>query len=299
MQISINTAFKTVIFTGYFCKIAGMEIQNLYSAYDLELLETQNYVAKPHRNTFFEMIFVLDGVGMQIINEHQLPYAPDKLFLIFPQDTHSFKVETFSRFFFIRFNNDYLKTQNSQNIRELEYIFNSHNHLPGCILKTVTDKPFIRATIEALIRETENNSPQKEQIIQQLINTIISYAARNLTLQEKDVFNGKISEVMPIINYLHQHIFDPEKLKINQIAEQFHLSPKYMGEYFKKHTKESLQQYIMLYKLKLIESRLMLTDMRINEIALEFGFTDQSHLNRIFKKYKGTNPSTYRKKSVS
>ena len=299
MQISINTAFKTGIFTGYFCKIAGMEIQNLYSAYDLELLETQNYVAKPHRNTFFEMIFVLDGVGMQIINEHQLPYAPDKLFLIFPQDTHSFKVETFSRFFFIRFNNDYLKTQNSQNIRELEYIFNSHNHLPGCILKTVTDKPFIRATIEALIRETENNSPQKEQIIQQLINTIISYAARNLTLQEKDVFNGKISEVMPIINYLHQHIFDPEKLKINQIAEQFHLSPKYMGEYFKKHTKESLQQYIMLYKLKLIESRLMLTDMRINEIALEFGFTDQSHLNRIFKKYKGTNPSTYRKKSVS
>ena len=299
MQFSINTAFKTGIFTGYFCKIAGMEIQNLYSAYDLELLETQNYVAKPHRNTFFEMIFVLDGVGMQIINEHQLPYAPDKLFLIFPQDTHSFKVETFSRFFFIRFNNDYLKTQNSQNIRELEYIFNSHNHLPGCILKTVTDKPFIRATIEALIRETENNSPQKEQIIQQLINTIISYAARNLTLQEKDVFNGKISEVMPIINYLHQHIFDPEKLKINQIAEQFHLSPKYMGEYFKKHTKESLQQYIMLYKLKLIESRLMLTDMRINEIALEFGFTDQSHLNRIFKKYKGTNPSTYRKKSVS
>lgn len=276
-----------------------MKVQNLYSSYDLELLETQYYEAKPHRNTFFEMVFVLEGTGLQIINEHQLPYSPNKLFLIFPQDTHSFNIDIFSRFFFIRFNNDYIKTQNNQNIRELEYIFNSHNHLPGCILKTVSDKPFIRATVEALIREKENNSPQKEQIIQQLINTIISYAARNLTLQEKEVFEGKISGVMPVINYLHQHIFEPEKLKVNCVAGVFNLSPKYMGEYFKKHTGESLQQYIMLYKLKLIESRLLLTDMRISEIALEFGFTDQSHFNRIFKSYKGDTPSLYRKKRIN
>ena len=274
-------------------------MQNLYSSYELELLETQYYETKPHRNTFFEMVFVLDGTGLQIINEHQLPYAPDKLFLIFPQDTHSFNIDAFSRFFFIRFNYGYLKTQNSQNIRELEYIFNSHNHLPGCILKTVTDKPFIRSAVEALIREKENNSPQKEQIIQQLINTIISYAARNLTLQEKEVFKGKISSVMPIINYLHQYIFEPKKIKINCIAGAFNLSPKYVGEYFKKHTGESLQQYIILYKLKLIESRLLLTDMRISEIAFEFGFTDQSHLNRIFKRYKGTTPSSYRKKYIT
>lgn len=272
-----------------------MNIQNLYSSYKLELLETQHYEAKPHRNTFFEMVFVLDGTGLQIINDHQLPYAPNKLFLIFPQDTHSFTIDTYSRFFFIRFNNDYIKTQNNQNIRELEYIFNSHNHLPGCILKTVTDKPFFRAVIEALIREKESNSPQKEYIIKQLINTIISYAARNLTLQEKEVFDGKISGIMPIVNYIHQHIFEPEKLKVARLAKSFHLSPKYIGEYFKKHTGESLQQYIMLYRLKLIESRLILTDMRISEIALEFGFTDQSHLNRTFKKYKEISPSFYRK----
>ncbi|SFW76510.1 AraC family transcriptional regulator [Chitinophaga sancti] len=274
-----------------------METKNLYTAYELELLETYHYNARAHKNTFFEMVFVLDGTGIQIINEHQLPYAPDKLFLIFPQDQHSFQVDTFSRFFFIRFSNDYLKLQTSQNIKDLEYIFNSYNHLPGCILKTVTDKPFIRATVDALIREKENQSPHQEQIIQQLINTIITFAARNLTLQETGVFNGNITNVMPVINYLHQFIFQPEKLKIEQIAAKFNLSPNYIGEYFKKHTGESLQQYITLYKIKLIESRLRLTDMRINEIAFEFGFTDQSHLNRIFKKYKGVVPSVYRRDS--
>ncbi len=289
---------RTRNYTGINCTIAGVETKNLYTTYDLELLETHNYSARTHKNTFFEMVFVLDGTGIQTINGHQLPYGPDKLFLIF-QDQHSFQLETFSRFFFIRFSNDYLRQQTGQHVKYLEYIFNSHNHLPGCILKTITDKPFIRATVEALIRERENQSPHQEQIIRQLINTIITFAARNLTLQEVEVFNGNITHVMPVINYLHQFIFQPEKLRIEQIAANFNLSPNYIGEYFKKHTGESLQQYIMLYKIKLIESRLRLTDMRINEIAFEFGFTDQSHLNRIFKKYKGVVPSVYRKDNSS
>ena len=34
---------------------------------------------------------------------------------------------------------------------------------------------------------------------------------------------------------------------------------------------------------------------RINDIAGELGFTDKSHLNRMFKKYKGVNPGDLRK----
>ncbi|MCS3802115.1 helix-turn-helix domain-containing protein [Niastella sp. OAS944] len=34
---------------------------------------------------------------------------------------------------------------------------------------------------------------------------------------------------------------------------------------------------------------------RCYEIAYEFNFTDESHLNRTFKKYKGMNPSEFRK----
>lgn len=38
--------------------------------------------------------------------------------------------------------------------------------------------------------------------------------------------------------------------------------------------------------------------MRITQIADEFGFTDKSHLNRIFKKYKGMNPTDFKRKGV-
>jgi AraC-like DNA-binding protein len=52
------------------------------------------------------------------------------------------------------------------------------------------------------------------------------------------------------------------------------------------------------YKLKLVESRLLHSDMRISEIAEELNFTDESHLNRMFKKYRHTTPNEYRKRKM-
>lgn len=273
-----------------------MEIRNLYHPFELQFLEVSAYEAKERRNTFFEMVFVLEGKGTQIINDHRLPYACDKLFLIFPQDTHSFEVTEKTKFFFIRFHDSYLKTQSSNWIQKLEFIFHNHNHLPGCILKTVTDKPLLRAMIEALIREENSNFPQQQEVIKQILNTIITIAARNISLMAPlTSYPSNTEPSLDLLNYVHQNIYRPEALKAAKMALVFHVSPTYISEYFKTKTGQSIQQYVMAYKIKLIETRLKFTNMQINEIVYEFGFSDASHLNRLFKKYTGLNPSDFKK----
>ena len=154
----------------------------------------------------------------------------------------------------------------------------------------------MRALIEALNRERTSSTPQQE-VVRQLINTIITVAARNISLVQspsaQPLAGG--SEAIPLLNYIHQHIYEPERLKADQIAAAFHVSPTYVSEYFKTRTGQSLQNYIVAYKIKLIETRLRYTSMQINEIVYEFGFSDASHLNRLFKKHNGVNPSEYRK----
>lgn len=363
-----------------------MEIRNIYRPFELDLQELDQYVARPHKNTFFEMLFVLEGEGLQMVNDHELPYGANKLFLIFPRDRHGFEVKKPSRFFFIRFNDSYLKTQSPEWVRKMEFIFHNHNHLPGCILKNLTDKPLIRSLVEAIIQEDISRHPDQQGVIAQLINTIITIAARNVSImnvsmpppgqaaltrgqtapahEQKKQTHGQETistclqtasasgQTAPIsgqtastgdqttsissqtassegltvsissqtastggqtvstggqtgiiagqqagalLNYVHQHIYQPEKLKIEEIAGHFHLSPSYIGEYFKRQTGESLQQYVMRYKVNLVETRLRYTSLRLNEIVAEFGFSDLSHLNRLFKKYKGINPTDYRK----
>jgi AraC-like DNA-binding protein len=72
-----------------------------------------------------------------------------------------------------------------------------------------------------------------------------------------------------------------------------------LSEYFKKHTHETLQHYIINYKIALVEIRLKHSDMRINEIAAELGFTDDSHLIKTFRKHRGMSPLEYRREAFA
>lgn len=273
-----------------------MEIRNLYYPFELQFLEVSEYEAKERRNMFFEMVFVLEGKGIQIINDHHLPYSCDKLFLIFPKDIHSFEVAEKTKFFFIRFHDSYLKTQSSDWIQKLEFIFHNHNHLPGCILKTITDKSLMRSLVEALILEENNNFPQQREVTRQILNTIITIAARNISLiAPLAIMPSNAEPSLNLLNYVHENIYKPEALKAKKMAKEFNVSPTYISEYFKTKIGQSLQQYTISYKMKLIETRLKFTNMQINEIVYEFGFSDASHLNRLFKKHTGVNPSDYKK----
>jgi AraC-like DNA-binding protein len=271
-----------------------MQVSNLHKPFELGVFESDRYAATEHKNTYFELVYILEGRGVQVINKHKLPYSPDKLFLIFPQDTYGFEIEVRTRFFFLRFNGSYLKMQSGEWLQKLEYIFHNHNHLPGCILKHVEDKPLIRALAEALLQEQQRNSAARQEVIQQLLNTIITISASNISLQQSAA-SYLPSQPTSVLGYVHQNIYTPEALRIEKLAGHFNMSSAYMSDYFKRQTGQTLQHFIHDYRMQLIEARLLHTSSRLNEIAGDFGLADISHLNKLFKKYKGMSPTEFRK----
>lgn len=145
----------------------------------------------------------------------------------------------------------------------------------------------------------KTNFPQQQEVIKQILNTIITIAARNISLIAPLATSPPNTEPsIDLLNYVHQNIYKPEALKAIKMATAFHVSPTYISAYFKNKTGQSIQQYTIAYKIKLIQTRLKFTNMQINEIVNEFGFSDASHLNRLFKKYTGLNPTDYKKATV-
>ncbi|MFB3389955.1 AraC family transcriptional regulator [Flavobacterium sp. LAR06] len=280
---------------------SSMTDKNLYLPFEVDFKELEQFPKIIRKNNFFELIYVVDGTGIQIINNNKFQYRKGNLFLVTPQDIHSFEISTVTKFFFLRFNEYYVKA-NSQNLQSetvlrMEYILQNASHRPGCILKNTIDKPLIASLIESIINEQNNQQIYHQKIIEQIVNAIITVVARNIALKlPKNIKENTGEMVLEILHYIQENIYDPKQLKANVISGHFNISIHYLGKYFKKQTGETLQEYISNYKLRLIEARLLNSDMRINEIADELHFSDESHLNKVFRKHKGINPSEFRKK---
>ena len=276
-----------------------MRKENLYRPFEIELKELDRFLKTPRTNNFFELIYIVDGTGVQYINKNRFNYRKGNLFLLTPQDVHSFEVSTVTNFFFLRFNEYFVQNKASKDkalVQRMEYILQNASHRPGCILKNKVDKPLIASLIESIIQEQTNRQLYCDTIITQLVNTIITIVARNIALKlPKNIKENTGEPVLEMLHYIQQNIFEPQMLRAESLSKHFAISLSYLGRYFKSQTGETLQHYIAMYKMRLVETRLLHSDMRINEIVNELNFTDESHLNRSFKKYKGMAPSEFRK----
>ncbi|MBS1606076.1 MAG: helix-turn-helix transcriptional regulator [Bacteroidetes bacterium] len=280
-----------------------MPVHNLFEPYEIEYKELDECPVGSHRNTFFELVYIVKGEGIHRVEKNEFEYDPGTLFLLLPQHVHSFRVRERTSFLFIRFNDIYLKAQKAKSphshlgdwIQKLEFILESNYHLPGCVLHNRNDKPLVAALIDGVIREYVNQQEMHRELVQQIVNTIITIVARNIRIIGSTAIRSDKDHSSAIIRYIHEQIPYPDKLKAGVIASHFNISPRYIHEYFRKHTGESLQQYINGYRLRLVETRLRYSTMRMSEIVDELGFTDESHLNRVFKKHRGVSPSAFRK----
>lgn len=280
-----------------------MRKDNLYQPFEIDFKELDKFNAIPKSNTFFELIYIADGTGIQFINHNRFNYRKGNLFLLTPEDIHSFEVSTRTQFFFLRFNKYFIEGKSAkdlESVKRIEYILQNASHRPGCILKNKVDKPQIASLVDSIIREHTNQQLYYSKIIEQIVNTIITVVARNIALKlPKNIQENTGEPVLKILHYIQENIFEPKLLRSQHLSKHFGISLSYLGRYFKNQSGETLQQYIANYKIRLIETRLLHSDMRINEIANELNFTDESHLNRTFKKYKGLSPSAFKKQFSS
>ncbi|QEM13257.1 AraC family transcriptional regulator [Mucilaginibacter rubeus] len=272
---------------------------NLYQPFEIVLREPLEACPRnEHSHSFFEFIYIVSGTGKQCINNSKFTYKAGHLFLLTPNDSHYFEIATLTQFLFIRFNMAYIKDYKlpGNAVKHLEFILKNAAQAPGCVLKNQEDSAVVKPIMQAIISEHQKNGLYSKELLQQYINTVIVIVARNVAMSMPDEVDENTEEkVLDILQYIQTNIYSPEKLRVDVIADKMGVSETYAGRYFKKHTNETLQQYIIKCKLKLIENRLLHSNMRMVEIANELGFNDESHLNRIFKKYRHVNPSEFRK----
>lgn len=282
-----------------------VQVLQAYKPFDIQEVELAVWQQRPVKNNFFELVIVRAGRGTQCINYNVHPYAEGSIFLLPPLACHSFAIEEPSKFIFLKFSSQFFRADSGGGpardkwFRNAAYVLAHYNQLPGDIISNEVDRRHVHSLIDLILMENRNYGSGSVALIQSLMVSILEVLLRNIrqsTFPEvKETATGD-ERINNILAYINENIADTSKLKVDSLAAHFHLSPSYVGEYFRKNVKVTLREYIIKTKLKLVEIRLLNSDLTLTQIAEELSFTDVSHLSKTFKRYTGSSLREFKKR---
>ena len=76
------------------------------------------------------------------------------------------------------------------------------------------------------------------------------------------------------------------------------MSYSYFAKNFKQYYGRSCKEYIEFIRVSKAADLLLFTDFDLSYISQETGFSDSSHLIKIFRKWKGVTPKQFKKQHM-
>lgn len=263
---------------------------------EIEIIELSEWKDRFRKNSFFELVFILSGKGIQSIEYKTQDYKPNDFFLLPYSKCHAYEIDQPTKFLFIRFTEHYFKNLKNTDINysqwysKLNYIIGFYDFSTGLSFNEPKDRDQVRRLFEIIVNEKEQVSEYSEMLIANSLSSILTIISLKL-INKKEKDDNKFAE---IIQHINQNIMNENQLSIAYLSEKFNISNKYFSQYFRRNSDESLKDYIQKTKLQIAVNRIKYTQTPLQEIAWSLGFTDGSHLNKTLKKHLGFPSSVLR-----
>ncbi len=250
-----------------------------------------------HWHEFYEITFVMDGYGSQILNGQQQALEPGTIFFLTPTDCHQVSpapgstLEIFNFLFTEELLTDDLRLLLFKD--SLEY----YTVLEGNQFKAVQDAYW------ALDNELSQKRPGQRLIIKGALEHIAVELVRSCQEKENNKLMNKGLPGLPYpaiqhpsiqraLTYIHNSYRKP--LTLEEAAEQAQLTPNYFSECFRLVTGICFKDYLQSLRMKYAVAMLISSDLPVTDICYASGYNTLSHFTRAFKHKYGQSPTAYR-----
>lgn len=156
--------------------------------------------------------------------------------------------------------------------------------------------PLIYGIGWALKTELETDGLEGSLYIDSLTTTLVNHLLRHYSTQKKIslLTSQGLSkrQLKQVIEYVDQHL--DQNLTLATLAAIAHISPSYFSTLFKQSTGLAPHQYVIHCRINRAK-QLLLQGTSVAEVALNLGFSHQSHLSRHFKRLVGVTPKAFLK----
>lgn len=249
-------------------------------------MEPQTSADKKHN--FYEFIFFENGEGFHKVNGINNRFESGDLFFVKPNEIHSFQLTSKAKIFLLRFGQTarlVLKELTSSSngkavsLSKVQSPLNSKVHFEGNELNLCL------ATFQ-LLHQLYEDGIHNESICYYQILCLITIIERNLSYQpNRQVPCPEKPAFAKVLEHIHRNVKEPEMLTMAYISGKFNMSINTLGNYFKKEIKITPSKYIQQARMQIIEKMVTESELSFSEIAFQYGFVDESHFSKYFKKH--------------
>jgi AraC-like DNA-binding protein len=282
-----------------------MKCQTQHEPLVVEAFEAATWEKPQSLRDHFTLVSIRQGSGTYNTNNQTLPYQAGTLLLLGPADCYQFNIDQPTRFGQLRFTGAYLAslTATGTHADAWQQVRHVAQHAAlgqtGCFGPDGPEAPQLSALLIILFAECGSSQPGCDTLTASLMGAVLSLLGRQLVLRplpgRRVLPSYAAGVVQRLLAYIRQHIAEPGRLRVEDLASAFAYSPSHLSDLFRQETGESLRQYIVRYRLWLAEAQLKLGTLTIAQIADELGFVDGCHLNKLFKKRYQLTPTEYRR----
>lgn len=236
--------------------------------------DTEHWDHPLHNHNHYELIYIQQGNGEHELNGNAFPYEAGMLYLLGPQDSHLFRVKMKTRFRYLKFTHEAVAFIGI-NDKLIRYPIDKQ------VVLSDADRDIVEAIFNLLAMIFTRKGSERMPLYQLngLLDIWESYQRVNGTESDHQP-PGKLEDLLA---YIHANVQQPKRLRLSELSNVIHSTAGYVGKFFRREMGYSLRDYIRQYRRSLVEAQVSAHAKSKKEVAMTFGFTDVSHLNKFLK----------------
>ncbi|MBE6668454.1 MAG: helix-turn-helix domain-containing protein [Ruminococcaceae bacterium] len=250
-----------------------------------------------HTHNFVEIVYTLDGKGIHTVDGKEYRVKGGDVLVINYHRKHAVLPVDNLRYADIMLKPEYL----SDALRGTDDIFlllrmSEFLDISSLIIKDNLllhfeggDRKKIEFLIEWAQEEQKNEVPASGMILHSAVSMILSLVFRKMTEDP----TSKLTVNEYLLDYVERNCSN--RLLIHEIAAKCGYTAEHFSRIFKKYTGKAPVSYIMECRINKAKKLLLTTDLSVETIVFECGFTNRTAFFKKFFELVGVTPSQFRK----
>ena len=262
--------------------------------FEIGRLETTHRLGRstrPHRHSFHEIIWVVDGAGTHVADFEERPIRPQTVFLVSPGQVHVVRVDRPLSGYMLLFTADFLALDGPAYDATDELPFFRPGAANPVLALAEGDTEQLRRIAEDLLAELASRAAWRRDMLRARFKVLLLGLGR-VALRQEVRSAPPASSVARFQALIDEHFRC--RHRVAEYAGLLGLTPGHLNDLTKAATAQTASALIDA-RLTLEAKRLLAhSDATTAQIAADLGFEDASYFGRFFRRHVSQAPGAFR-----